>query len=76
VKDDVLYAILLGWPGERVIIESLKGLYQSEISSVKMVGTDRELEWSLTGEGLEIKTPDEKSCEHAYVFKIVRGHPF
>jgi len=76
VKDDVLYAICLGWPGERFIIESLGRLYESEINAVKMVGVDKELEWSLTREGLEIKTPDEKPGEHAYVFKIVRGHPF
>jgi alpha-L-fucosidase len=75
VKDDVLYAIFLGWPGEQVIIESLKRLYESEISSVKMVGIDKELKRSLAGEGLEIKTPDEKPCEHAYMSKIVRGHP-
>jgi len=76
VKDDVLYATCLGWPGEHVTMESLKRLYESEIDSVKMLGVDRELEWSLTQEGLEIKTPDEKPCEHAYVFKITRKHPF
>jgi len=76
VKDNVLYATCLGWPGGRVTIESLKRLYESEIDSVKMLGVDGELEWSLTQQGLEIKTPDEKPCEHAYVFKITRRHPF
>jgi len=75
-KDDVLYAMCLGWPGEQVVIESLKGLYDSEISSIKMLGVDKELEWSLTEKGLEIKTPDEKPCEHAYALKIIRKHPF
>jgi alpha-L-fucosidase len=59
-----------------VAIDSLKRLYESEIGSIKMLGVDRELEWSLTGENLEIKTPNEKPCEHAYVFKIMRNHPF
>jgi len=74
-KDNVLYAICLGWPGEQVTIEYLKKLYPSEISSVKMLGVDRELEWSLTQQGLEIRTPDEKPCEHAYVFRITRSYP-
>jgi len=76
VKGDVLYAICLGWPGEQVTIESLRRLYESEIASVKMLGVDQELEWSLTEKGLEIKTPTEKPCEHAFVFKIMRKHPF
>jgi alpha-L-fucosidase len=76
VKDDVLYAICLGWAGGQVTVHSLKTLYQSEISSVRMLGVDAELEWSLGEEGLKIKPPDEKPCEHAYVFKIVRKRPF
>ena len=57
-------------------IESLKRLYESEISAIKMLGVDRELEWSLTEEGLSIETPDEKPCDHAFAFRIVRKHPF
>jgi alpha-L-fucosidase len=76
VKDNVLYATCLGWPDEQVTIESLKGLYESEISSIKMIGDEQELEWSLSHAGLTIKTPGKKPCDHAYVFKIVRKHPF
>jgi len=74
VKDDALYAICLGWPGKGkwVKIQSLKMLYRSEVNSVSMLGVDKELEWSLTSEGLKIKTPNEKPCEHAYAFKILR----
>ena len=71
-KDNVLYAICLGWPGAEVKINTLKVLYGSEIQSVKMLGVDRELEWSLQPDGLAIKTPASRPCEHAYVFKIVR----
>ena len=74
-KGDVLYAICLGWPEERVAFESLKRLYKSEITSVKMLGVDEELGWSLTEKGLEVRTPTEKPCEHAYVFKIMRKGP-
>jgi alpha-L-fucosidase len=76
VKDNVLYATCLGWPGEQATIESLRTLYESEISSTKMLGIEKELEWSLTEEGLKIKTPDEKPCEHACVFKIMRKSPW
>jgi len=72
VKDEALYAICLGWPGEEATVESLKKLYGSEISSVKMLGVDKELKWSLGGKGLQVKTPDEKPCKHAYVFKILK----
>lgn len=76
LKDDVLYAISLGWPDERLVIETLKHAYESEIKSVSLLGADGELEWSLTPEGLSITPPGEKPCDHAFVFKIVRGNPF
>ena len=71
VKGDALYAICLGLPGDETTIGSLKSLRESGISSVRMLGVDRELEWSFAEEGLKIKTPDERPCEHAYAFKIV-----
>jgi len=71
-KDNVLYAICLGWPGAEVKISTLKALFPREIQSVGMLGVDRPLEWSLQPDGLAIKPPASKPCEHAYVFKIVR----
>jgi len=70
VKGDALYAICLNWPGEQVTIESLNRIEESKIKSIKMLGVDKELEWSLTKKGLTIKTPDKKPCENAYAFKI------
>ena len=69
-KENVLYAICLDWPGEQVTIESLRILLKSEIKSIKMLGVNEELEWSLTDKGLTILTPSRKPCEHAYTFKI------
>ena len=69
-KENNLYAIVLDWPGEQVTIESLGVLWESEIKSIEMLGISEELEWSLTDEGLTIKTPDTKPCEYAYTFKI------
>jgi alpha-L-fucosidase len=76
VKGDVLYAILLGWPGEQVSIEALKSLYPAEVQSVKMLGVDQELEWALDRGGMTIKTHGIKPCDHAYVLKIQRKHSF
>ena len=78
VKDDTLYAICLGWPGNEIIIKSVvEKLYDSEIKSVKMLGVDELLPWKMTKEGLKIKTPPTgKPCDHAYVFKIERKRPF
>jgi alpha-L-fucosidase len=82
-KDNCLYAIVLDWPGERVIIKSLAqkgltwtGLYPSEIASVTMLGDGKELKWELTKEGLSIETPKIKPCDYAYSFKIVRKKSF
>jgi len=76
LKGEALYATVLGWPGEYTVIETLKCLYPDEIQSVKMLGVDQELGWKLTSNALVIKTPDQKPCEHAYVFKIVRRQPY
>jgi alpha-L-fucosidase len=77
VKDNQLFAICLGWPGESITIESLKLLWKAEIRSVQMLGVDQELEWSFDEQkGLTIKTPATKPCKHAFVFRIVRGQPF
>ena len=83
VKENNLYAIVLDWPGEKVLIKSLAprgltwaGLYSSEIVSITMLGDGRELKWEMTKEGLSIETPKTKPCDHAYAFKIVRRKPF
>ncbi len=51
------------------------GLYESEIESITMLGSEGELDWKLTDEALVIRTPPEKPGEHAFVFKIVRKAP-
>jgi alpha-L-fucosidase len=75
-RDDALYAICLGWPREQVTIASLRSLYESEITTVRMLGVDRDLQWSLNRDGLAVVPPAEKPADHACVFKIVRQRPF
>jgi len=82
VKENVLYATVLAWPGEAVLIRSLARhgswmlLYPSEIASITMLGDGKPLKWEITTEGLRIQTPKTKPCDHAFVFKIVRKSPF
>jgi alpha-L-fucosidase len=83
VKDNVIYAIVLAWPGDEVLIRSFApksptwaGLYPSEIKSVTMLGDGQELKWEMTDAGMKISTPEKKPGDYAFVFKIVRKRPF
>ena len=51
-----------------------EGFYKEEIKRVSMLGDGKDLEWHRTNEGLVVKTPSKKPCEHAYVIKIERYH--
>ena len=83
-RHNFIYATFLGWPGRSAIIRfaravragNLRHIYPEEIASVRMLGVDRELHWSMTDQGLEIDVPDEKPCDHAFVFRITRKTPF
>jgi alpha-L-fucosidase len=75
-KDEVLYAICLGCPKGQLTIQTLKNLYPTEIKSIQLLGSEVPLEWSFDAGGLVIQPPNVKPGEPAYVFKIVRGHPF
>lgn len=86
-KDNVLYATVLGWPGEKILIKSLaggpnpgrnfrNGLYPSEISAITMLGDGHPLRWEMNQDGLSIETPKTKPCAYAFVFKIERKSPF
>jgi len=69
-------------------VNGLGPLYKDEIKEITMLGDGQPLEWKwvegewtgrvwhegkeIVGGGLSIKTPAERPCDHAYVFKIVR----
>ena len=38
-----------------------------------MFGSDEEIQWAYHKEDLTMKTPKEKPCGHAFVFKITRS---
>jgi alpha-L-fucosidase len=53
-KGNSLYAILLEWPGTEITITSLKGL---KISRLSMLGSDENIQWRQTDEGLRVNLP-------------------
>ena len=73
-KDNTLYAICLGWPGESALIKSLGSGSQfsaERIENIQMLGSSETLVWSQSADGLKISTPTQKPCDHAYTFKLM-----
>jgi alpha-L-fucosidase len=73
-RDNALYAICLGWPGEAALIRSLGSdspVKAGSIERIQMLGSDEPLEWAQHEDGLRVKTPSQKPCSHAYTFKIL-----
>ena len=73
VKDDALYAILVGpWPGASVVIKSLaKGQTPAgKIGSVTMLGSKGKLGFTQDTNGLTVKLPPTPPCDAAYTLKI------
>ena len=70
----MLYAIVLGWPqsGE-VTIRSLGSnlrLYNRDIEAVHMLGAAEPLAWSRDPDGLRVKLPADRPCDHAFALRI------
>jgi len=69
---DTLYAIVMAWPQDQVVIISLatgNGV-QGKVDKVELLGTDSDLQFTQDGEGLKIKFPSGKPCDYAYALKI------
>ncbi|MBX2874881.1 MAG: alpha-L-fucosidase [Saprospiraceae bacterium] len=76
-NDEKLYAIAMDWSttGETIITELAQqsANCQWDIEGVKLLGYDGKLEWEHTKDGLEIKLPEEKPGDHAFVFEVDFG---
>jgi alpha-L-fucosidase len=72
-KGKAIYAICLGWPGEKLVIKSLASNsrnFRGQIAAMELLGSRAELRWSRAEDGLTVFFPAEKPCQHAYVLKI------
>ncbi len=72
-KDDTLYAIVLGWPGEGAIID-IRSLGEfatdAEFTKVGMLGYSGDLDWTHDGEALHVQMPPKQPCDFAVVVKL------
>lgn len=70
-KDNkILYATVLDWPGEALLIKSLAKADLKGIKSVRLLGAREKLKWEKTPEGMEIRMPANPGYGMAYPVRI------
>ena len=72
----VVYVIVLGWPTQDVVVESLGRVSlpsSVRIGQVALLGSREPLQFSQNSSALRICCPSEKPCEHAFAFKVSLG---
>ena len=71
---DVVYAISIGWPGQKFTTNSVRAVHGSKVF---MLGVEKPLDWHPDGQGMVIEIPqsiaENQPCQHAFVFKIQTG---
>ncbi len=76
--NNVVYAIVLGWPAEPIVVQSL-GLSAStqpgKIAQVELIGTSERVNWKQTGEGLRVELPRQyrPAVDYAAALKVTIG---
>ncbi|MDO6492679.1 MULTISPECIES: alpha-L-fucosidase [unclassified Cellulophaga] len=68
-KDDVLYATVLDWPKDEVVIKSLSNKNQ-KIKQIQLLGSTEDISWEQTAMGLVIQPLKNKVGNYAFVYKI------
>jgi alpha-L-fucosidase len=67
-----LYAIKLTQPNERFKIDATEGWDASDVTTVRLLGSESSVEWSVESEGLTITPPKDLGLsQHAWTFEIV-----
>ncbi|MFY0601254.1 MAG: alpha-L-fucosidase [Cyclobacteriaceae bacterium] len=66
----ILYATALDWPGEKLLIKSLKKADFSGLEKVTLIGSKKKLKWKNTSEGLEVSLPKQPEYKYAYPIKL------
>jgi alpha-L-fucosidase len=66
-KGNVLYAIMLEWPGNEITINSLKGV---KINKLKMLGSDENIQWKQTDNGLTVSLQSNPVSPYANTLKL------
>jgi alpha-L-fucosidase len=66
-KGNILYAILLEWPGSEITINSLKNI---KINKLSMLGSDANLQYRQSDEGLTVTLPPSALSPYANTLKL------
>ena len=70
-KGKKLYAIALEKPTKSFVIDATKGWANDEVVSVKLLGSEQDVVWKVTANGLAITPPsDLGKTEYAWSFEI------
>ncbi len=72
-KGETLYAFVMGWPENLVVIEPLALSGKSDagkIAQVELLGYRGKIEWTQDEKGLQVRLPAEKPSDYAVAFKI------
>jgi alpha-L-fucosidase len=69
---DTLFAIVMKWPTDQVIIKSLAigQPAQGKVEKVELLGRAGTLDFTQDADGLKVKFPADKPCDFAYALKI------
>ena len=72
----ILYAILMDWPNDHIIIKSLgpKVVDENSIKSISIIGLDEKIKWSQDADGLIINKPEKRPL-YDYAYPVNVGNP-
>jgi alpha-L-fucosidase len=66
-RGDILYAIMLEWPGSEITLNSLKDM---KVINISLIGSDEIIQWRMINDGLNISLPKDPVSPHANTLKI------
>ena len=69
---DTLYATVMSWPGDKLVITSLASgqPVKGKVEKVELLGSSGDLYFTQDAAGLNVAFPAAKPCDYAYVLKI------
>lgn len=70
-KGTKLFVIALEEPKGPIVVEATKGWTKNDVKSINLLGTNAQVSWRITAEGLEIIPPtDLGKSEYAWSFEV------
>jgi alpha-L-fucosidase len=69
-KGKILYAILLGWPGNKNLLIKSVGEGTGKVHRVSLLGSNASIAFEQSANGLRVTLPDQPPCKDAFVLKI------